>query len=91
MQFQLLKLNYDDSDTFFPFFFIYLSFFYTLKSSKTTKARNLKFGDMISLLHKVVHLHFWRRYVTWYGADAPNLGTDIQMNITKINFLNGLI
>ena len=54
MLFQLSKINHDDSDTFFSFF-IYL-FIYLLskshgghKNSKTTKARNLKFGQMIGL------------------------------------------
>ena len=22
-------------------------------------------------MHEVVHLQFWRRYLTWFGADAP--------------------
>ena len=51
------KKNHDDSDTFF--FFIYL-FIYLLskshcldKSFETTKARNLKFGQMISLYKKL--------------------------------------
>ena len=58
MQFQLPKSNYDDSDTFFLYsflsFFIYLSkFLYACKNSKTTKAINLKFGDIISLYMKL--------------------------------------
>ena len=53
MQFQLSKINYDDSDTFsfFLYLFIYLlsKSHYDDKYLKTTKARNLKFGQMISL------------------------------------------
>ena len=52
MHFQLSKINHDDSDTFF---FLYLFIYLFSKShygdiySKTTKVRNLKFGQIISL------------------------------------------
>ena len=54
MPFQLSKINHDESDTFFSLF-IYLFVYLLSKShggdkySKTTKARNLKFGQIISL------------------------------------------
>ena len=47
MPFQLSKIKHDDSDTFL---FIYLSkSHYGNKNSETTKARNLKFGQMIGV------------------------------------------
>ena len=62
MQFQLPTINYDNSDTYF--FFIYL--FIGDKNSETTNARNLNFDK-----NEVAYLQFWRRYVTCFGADAP--------------------
>ena len=55
MQFQLPKINHDASDTFFLYLFIYLLYksHYGDKNSETTKARNLKFGQMISLNMKL--------------------------------------
>ena len=41
------------------------------QNSETTKAKNLKCGDINLLICEVVHPHFWRRYVMWFGADAP--------------------
>ena len=51
MQFQLPDLGHDNSD-FFPFFSI-TNLFYKFKNSKTTKAKNRKFGQMISLYMKL--------------------------------------
>ena len=45
MLFQLSKINHDDSDTFFIYL---LSKSHGGDNSKTTKARNLKFGQIIS-------------------------------------------
>ena len=57
MPFQLSKINHDDSDTFF---FIYLlsKSHYGNKNSETTKARNLKFGQMIGLYMDLRHCNF---------------------------------
>ena len=48
MQFQLPNLNYDDSDTFFFLSYFFKNFFIGNNNFETTKARKLKFGDMIS-------------------------------------------
>ena len=48
MPFQLSKINHDDSDTFFSLFIYLLSKSHGgHKNSETTKARNLKFEQMI--------------------------------------------
>ena len=61
MQFQLPKINYDDSDLFFFCFYllIYLSkLHFGDKNFQTTKATNLKFGQMISLNMKLCTCNF---------------------------------
>ena len=50
MHFQLQDLNYDYFDTFF---YLFKDFFRRYKNSETTKARNLKFKNMISLYMKL--------------------------------------
>ena len=82
MQFQLPGSNYDNSDAFFSFFlnflFVSFSFYKELcfrnKNSKTTKARNLKFGDMISLYMKLFAPALLEAllHVVW-GRRAKNL------------------
>ena len=49
MLFQLSKINHDDSDTFFSLFINLRKSHGGHKNSETTKARNLKFGQMIGL------------------------------------------
>ena len=50
MPFQLSKLNHDDSDPFFCLFIYLLSKSHGADNySKTTKAGNLKYGQIISL------------------------------------------
>ena len=49
MQFRLKHLNYDISDPFFFFIYLFKNFFVANENSETTKRRKLKFGDMISL------------------------------------------
>ena len=67
MQFQLPKINYDDSHTVL---FIYLSkSLYGDKNSKTTKGRSLKFGQMISLYMKLCTCIFEASSVVW--TDGP--------------------
>ena len=51
----------------FLFVYLFSKSHYADYFSKTTEARNLKFGQMIRL----ASLQFWRRYVTWFGAYAP--------------------
>ena len=62
MQLQLPKINYDNSDIFFSFFlylFIYLSkSLYGDKNSEINRARNLKFGQMISPYLKLCTRNF---------------------------------
>ena len=73
MPFQLSKINHDDSDTFF--FFIYL----LSKShggdnySKTTKARNLKFGQIINLYMNLCTCNFGGATSRGLGHRPPNL------------------
>ena len=81
MQFQLPKLNYDNSDTFFSCLFIYLfkDIFIGNKNSKTTEAKKLKFGDKISLYRKLCTCIFG-------GATSRGLGQVRQkLVITKFN------
>ena len=69
MLFQLPKLIYDHSDTFFSLFIYFFieALFYGDKNFETTKAGNLKFGDMISLRTKV-------RTCNFGGATSRGLG-----------------
>ena len=39
--------------------------------TKTPKPAKLETWTVDKSIHEVVYLHFWRRYVTWFGADAP--------------------
>ena len=32
-------------------------------------------------MHEVVQLQFWRRYVTWFGADAPKTCDSVILTI----------
>ena len=74
MPFQLSKINYDDSSTFF--FFIYLSkSHYGNKNSKTTKARNLKFKQMISLYMNLRPSNFGGATSRGLGQMHPKLVT----------------
>ena len=81
MPFQLPNINYDDSDTFFflSFFinlFIYLSKSpYGNKNSKTTKAANLKFGQMISLYMNLRPCNFGGATLRGLGHMHPKLVT----------------
>ena len=34
--------------------------------------------------YEVVHLHFWRRYITWFGADAPKTCTNKAYDVILI-------
>ena len=68
MQFQLPKINYDDSDTFFSLFiYLFSKSHYDDKNSETTKARNLKFEQMISLYMNL-------RPSTFGGTTSRGLG-----------------
>ena len=77
MPFQRSKINYDNSDTFF---FLYL-FFYLSKShygdnySKTTKAKSLKFGQMISLYMNLRPSNFGGATSRGLGQMHPKLVT----------------
>ena len=64
------KFELRRSDTIF-FFFIYLITF--LLGTKTPRPPKLRSWNVEIWRPKneVVLLHFWRRYVTWFGADAP--------------------
>ena len=76
MQFQLPNLNYDDSKTFFLLYlFIYLfkNFFIGNKNSETTKARKLKFEDMIRLYMKLFTCIFEALRHLFWGRRAKNL------------------
>ena len=76
MPFQLSKINYDDSDTFFLSLFIYLSKSrYGDKDSKTTKARNLKFGQMLSLYMNLCPFNFGGAMSRGLGQMHPKLVT----------------
>ena len=70
MPFHLSKKSFDDSDTFFLFIhlFIYLLKQITLweQNSETTKARNLKFGQIIGLCMDLGHAILETlRHVVW--------------------------
>ena len=84
MPFQLSKINHDDSDTFFSlfflsffvYFFIYLSkSHYGNQNSETTKATNLKFGQMISLFMNLRHCNFGGARCFGLGQTHPKLVT----------------
>ena len=78
MPFQLSKINHDDSDTFslFLYFFIYLSkSHYGNKNSETTKARNLKFGQMIGLYMDLRDCNFGSATSRGLGHMHPKLVT----------------
>ena len=79
MPFQLSKINHDDSNTFFSLFFslfIYLSkLHYGNKNSKTTKARNLKFGEKIGLYMDFRHCNFGGATSCGLGHMHPKLVT----------------
>ena len=80
MQFQLPKINYDDSNTFFSLFiylFIYLlrKLHYGDKNSETTKATNLKFGQMINPFMKVCACNFGGATLRGLGQMHPKLVT----------------
>ena len=70
MQFQLPKINYDDSDTFLFIYLLRKSHFGD-KNSETTEARNLKLGTDDRSKHEVAHSQLCWRYVTCFGAHAP--------------------
>ena len=80
LQFQLPDLNYDNSHTFFLFLFLSVkNFFIRPRNSKTTKARKLKFGDMISPYMKLYTCIFG-------GATSRGLRqTHQKLVITKFN------
>ena len=72
MQFQLPKINYDDYDTFIFYLRIYLFMYLSKllsgdKNFDTTKARNLNFGQMISIYMKLCTCNF-------RGATSRGLG-----------------
>ena len=77
MPFQLSKINHDDSDTcFFLYSFIYLSkSHHGNKNSKTTKARNLKFGQIIGLYMDLCHCNFGGATSRGLGHMHPKLMT----------------
>ena len=80
MPFQLSKINHDDSDTFFfIYLFMYLFIYLFSKSrgggnySKTTKARNLKFGQVINLYMNLCICNFGGAMSRGLGHMPPNL------------------
>ena len=79
MPFQLSKINHDDFDTFFSLF-IYL-FINLSKShggdnySKTTKARNFNFGQIISLYMNLLPSNFGDTTSRGLGHMHPKLVT----------------
>ena len=58
MPFQLSKTNHDDSYTFFLFIYLFKQITLWEQNSKTTKARNLKFEQMIGLYMDLRHCNF---------------------------------
>ena len=66
---------YDDSDTFFFFLSLLRKSHYGDKYSKTTKARNLKFGQMISLYMNLRPCNFGGATSRAFGHMHPKLVT----------------
>ena len=84
MLFQLSKINHDDSDTFFSlsiYLLIYLFIYLFSKShgghknSETTKARNLKLGQMIGLYMDLCTCNFGGATSRGLGDMHPKLET----------------
>ena len=84
MPFQLSKINHDNSDTFFLYlFFTYRYLFIYLlsksygghKYSKTTKAKNLNFGQIISLYMNLRPCNFGGATSRGLGRLHPKLVT----------------
>ena len=71
MQFQFPNLSSDDSDLFFLLYlFIYELFYWKLKL-QNRQSKKVEIWRYNKSMYEVVHLRFWRRYVSWFGADAP--------------------
>ena len=86
MPFQLSKINHDDSDTFYVFICLFISLFiylfiysnkshYGNKISETTRARNLKFGQMTGLFMDLRHCIFGGATPHGLGHMHPKLVT----------------
>ena len=79
MSFQLSKINHDDSDTFFFFISLFIYLFSKShgghKNSETTKARNLKFGQMIGLYMDLGTCNFGGAMSRGLGHMRPKLVT----------------
>ena len=71
----LKKINYDDSDMFFFFIYILSKSHYGNKNSETTKVRNLKFGQMISLYMNLHPSNFGGALSCGLGQMHPKLVT----------------
>ena len=92
MPFQLSTTNHDDSDTFlFPFFLSFI--IYLSKShggdnySKTTQARNLKFGQIISLYMNLCSCNFGGATSRGLGHMHPKLVT-AKLNLLQRSLLS---
>ena len=75
MHFQLSKINHDDSDTFFLFIYLLSKSHGGDNYSKTTKARNLKFGQIISLYKNLRPCNFGGTTSRGLGHMHPKLVT----------------
>ena len=86
MPFQLSKINHDDYDPFFfslfsdLFIFVYLFIYFSKphygnKTSETTKVRNLKFGQIISLYMNLRPSDFGGATSRGFGHMHPKLVT----------------
>ena len=78
MPFQLSKIDHDDSDIFYLFIYLFNLFsksHYGDKYSKTTKARNLNFGQIISLYMNLRTFNFGGATTRGLGQIHPKLVT----------------
>ena len=79
MSFQLSKINHDDSDSFFFFIYLFINLFSKShgghKNSETTKARNLKFGQMIGIYMDLCTCNFGGATSRGLGHMHPKLVT----------------